>query len=106
MTTRSAATVQKKVAPSFPTHPGNMSFSADPTDSRPKYPIDSEDDVSHIIIDSATIDYLNDPQSLIEAYGPFSLKALVGSKNIALASATAAIGGFLFGFDQGLISIM
>ncbi|KAM0746218.1 putative hexose transport-related protein [Meredithblackwellia eburnea MCA 4105] len=53
-----------------------------------------------------TVKYVNDPQALADAIGGHSLRDLVKSP-IALASAVSAcLGGLLFGFDQGILSLV
>ncbi|WVF69454.1 hypothetical protein IAT40_004231 [Kwoniella sp. CBS 6097] len=53
--------------------------------------------------DTMTLVY--DDRALAEAFGGNGPKDLVANKMVLLASVSACIGGFLFGFDQGILSI-
>ncbi|KAI5804575.1 MFS sugar transporter-like protein [Geopyxis carbonaria] len=46
-----------------------------------------------------------DPEALARSYGPPGLKGLMSNGFVLRCAAFAAMGGFLFGYDQGLMSI-
>ncbi|WWC98835.1 hypothetical protein V866_005728 [Kwoniella sp. B9012] len=52
-----------------------------------------------------TMSLVYDDRALAESFGGSGLKDLYASKMVLLASLSACIGGLLFGFDQGILSI-
>ncbi|OCF40875.1 monosaccharide transporter [Kwoniella heveanensis CBS 569] len=52
-----------------------------------------------------TMALVYDDRALAESFGGNGPKDLVANKMVLLASVSACIGGFLFGFDQGILSI-
>ncbi|KUI74008.1 Sugar transport protein 7 [Cytospora mali] len=49
---------------------------------------------------------ISDPDLQTEAYGPSGFAGLFASSHVALCVAFSAIGGLLFGYDQGIISVI
>ncbi|KAG7571074.1 hypothetical protein FFLO_01038 [Filobasidium floriforme] len=53
-----------------------------------------------------TYGLLEDDQSLSEAFGGNGLKDVFSSRIVVICAISACLGGLLFGFDQGLLSIV
>lgn len=51
-----------------------------------------------------TVNSVTDSQT--EAYGPSGFAGLFASGRVAMCAAFSAIGGLLFGYDQGIISVI
>ncbi|WWC60722.1 uncharacterized protein I303_103298 [Kwoniella dejecticola CBS 10117] len=52
-----------------------------------------------------TVSLVYDDGALAESFGGSGIKDLYASRTVLLAAASACIGGLLFGFDQGILSI-
>lgn len=48
----------------------------------------------------------SDPDLQTEAYGPSGFAGLFASSHVAVCAVISAIGGLLFGYDQGIISVI
>ncbi|OXG19746.1 sugar transporter [Cryptococcus neoformans Tu401-1] len=53
-----------------------------------------------------TVKYVQDPQALADAIGSNGLKDVFASPIVFMAAFSACMGGLLFGFDQGILSIV
>ncbi|KAK9244501.1 general substrate transporter [Lipomyces tetrasporus] len=56
------------------------------------------------MIRSSSVDDISSSVDLDSAYGPSGFRGLLKSSNILFYSLFASLGGFLFGYDQGVIS--
>ncbi|KAJ4223429.1 hypothetical protein NW759_006063 [Fusarium solani] len=72
---------------------GSASDTLEPVKTGDKYHVATQEHVS-IPIDSE-----------VEPYGPAGFRGLFSSPYVALCAAFSAIGGLLFGYDQGVISV-
>ncbi|KAL6352595.1 hypothetical protein LRP88_13061 [Fusarium phalaenopsidis] len=72
---------------------GSVSDTLEPVKTGDKYHVATQEHVS-IPIDSE-----------VEPYGPAGFRGLFSSPYVALCAAFSAIGGLLFGYDQGVISV-
>lgn len=71
------------------------------TETVPGQQVYSEKPIVLQIVDSHP-----DPDLQTEAYGPSGFAGLFASSHVAVCAVISAIGGLLFGYDQGIISVI
>ncbi|BEI82216.1 hypothetical protein CcaverHIS002_0300840 [Cutaneotrichosporon cavernicola] len=59
-----------------------------------------------VTLDPLALEYAHDSEALAQAYGGSGIKALFRNWIALMCSLCACTGGLLFGFDQGLVSIV
>lgn len=82
-----------------------MADSSDAASSTDKItPVPSETQIQGKACILQNID--SDQDLAVESYGPSGFAGLVASRYVAICASFSAIGGLLFGYDQGVISVI